>query len=129
VSWLAAARWSLMEENSEEDSPVLVLASRKECKYLIHETGRSSVAGEWYIQESVDLLPFRLAIAGGQACFQLLISIRSVWLHRIHQVSNRNHDVCGQLHQHMVIFRETLLRETMSRDLQAKTRGVSRRRH
>jgi hypothetical protein len=29
----------------------------------------------------------------------------------------------------MVNLRETILRETMSRDLQAKTRGVSRRRH
>jgi hypothetical protein len=46
----------LAEENSEEDSPVLVLASRKECKHLIHEMGRSSVVEEWYIQESVDLL-------------------------------------------------------------------------
>jgi hypothetical protein len=78
----------LAEENSEDDSPVLVLASRKECKHLIHEMGQSSVLEEWHIQESVDLLPLRLAVANGQACFQLLISIESVWLHRIHQVSN-----------------------------------------
>jgi hypothetical protein len=51
----------------------------------------------------MDLLPLCLAVAGGQAHFQLFTCIRSVWLHKVDKVPDRHDDIGGQLDEDVVV--------------------------
>ncbi len=87
--------WQLSEENPKEDGVILVAACGDQGEHLVHHVRGASVAEGRHVEQGVHLLPLRLPVACCEACLQLLVCVRGVGLHTVHQVPDRHDHGCG----------------------------------